>query len=170
MAAAQALMDEGLKVKIHVVGFDIGGSPEAVTQLKEVSRVGEGTFFQAEDAEGLTSALADAVKVTYSVYDENGKQIFSKPLSLESTELMSGTYRVEVALDPPLVQWVKIEKGKSSTVDVVRENKKFRITSPEGVAARAVPETKASEAETQPSKAVPAATQPETQPETQPAP
>ena len=172
VAAAESLMAAGLKVKIHVVGFDIGESPEALKQLEGISKVGKGLFYLAEDAAGLTDALAEAIKVTYSVYDEQGNLVFTKPLSLESNELMSGTYRVEVALDPPLVLNVAIAKGKTSTVDVIREKKKFRIESPEKVEGGPVIVPKEKAAETQPaaSETQPAETQPAIPPpaETQP--
>ncbi len=149
VGAAQALMDAGLKVKIHVVGFDISASPEAVTQLQGVAKVGNGLLYLAEDAQGLTDALAEAVKVTYSVYDAHGKLVFTKPLGLESNELMNGVYRVEVALEPPLVLWVTIDKGQTSTVEVLREQKKFRIESPQRTAAPSQAETAESAPETQ---------------------
>ena len=39
-----------------------------------------------------------------------------------------GTYKIEVALDPPLVlDNVTIEKDKTSTVEVIKEKKAFRM-------------------------------------------
>jgi hypothetical protein len=138
--AAQDLMAAGLKMKIHVVGFNISHSPEAVEQLKKVAETGQGKFFMAESAEDLSKALAEAVKVTYSVYDDQNRLAYTKPLGTESNELMSGNYRVEVALDPPLVlPAVKIQKGKTSEVNVIRQNKAFRIESAASVAPTSMP-------------------------------
>ncbi len=132
--AAQDLMSAGLKMKIHVVGFNVSSSPETVEQLKKVAEVGQGKFYTAENAEQMNRALAEAVKVGYSVFDEQGNQVYTKPLSQESTELMSGTYKVVVNLDPLLVlPAVKIEKGKTSAVEVIKQNKAFRIEAPGAV-------------------------------------
>ncbi len=132
--AAGDLMAAGLKMKIHVVGFDISRSPETVEQLKKVAEVGQGKFYTAENVEEMNKALAEAVKVSYSVFDEQGNLAYTKPLSTESNELMSGTYKVVVNLDPLLVlPAVKIEKGKTSTVEVIKQNKVFRIESPQAI-------------------------------------
>jgi hypothetical protein len=128
-------------MKIHVVGFNVSHDPQAVEQLKKVAETGQGKFFMAENAEELSQGLAEAVKVTYSVYDDQNRLVYTKPLGLESNELMSGLYRVEVALDPPLtLPAVKIEKGKTSVVNVIRQNKAFRIESP-SVVSSSIPST-----------------------------
>lgn len=133
--AAQDMVNAGLKMKIHVVGFNISHSPEAVEQLKKVAEVGQGKFYTAENSEEMGQALAEAVKVTYSVFDEQGNLIYTKPLGTESNELMSGNYKIVVALEPLLVlPAVKIEKGKTSIVEVIKQNKAFRIESPQTVA------------------------------------
>jgi len=138
--AAQDLMALGLKMKIHVVGFNIAHSPEAADQLKKVAETGQGKFFMAESAEELNKALAEAVRLTYSVYDDQNRLVYSKPLGVESNELMNGIYRVEVASDPPLVlPAVKIQKGKTSEVNVIRQNKAFRIESDAQVPAGTPP-------------------------------
>ncbi|MFO1518917.1 MAG: Ig-like domain-containing protein [bacterium] len=132
--AAQDLMAAGLKLKVDVVGFNVANAPDAVAQLKKVAEVGQGKFFSAESAEELQAALAEAVKVTYSVYDAQNRLVFAKPLGLESSELMSGVYRIEVALDPPLILIAKIEKGKTSVINVIKQNKAFRMESSSSVA------------------------------------
>jgi hypothetical protein len=138
--AAQDLVAAGLKLKIDVVGFNISHDPQAVEQLKKVAEVGGGKFFQVENTEELTQSLTEAVKVTYSVYDDQNRLVYTKPLGTESNELMSGNYRIEVALDPPLVlPAVKIQKGKTSEVNVIRQNKAFRIESAASVAPGSAP-------------------------------
>lgn len=138
--AAQAMIDAGLKTKIHVVGFDLAKSPEAVEQLKKVAEVGQGKYYTAANSQEMNQALAEAVKITYSLFDEGGNLIFTKPLGTESNEVMSGTYKVVVATDPLLVlPAVKIEKGKTATVEVIKQNKAFRIESPQAVAPGSPP-------------------------------
>ena len=127
MKAAEELVAAGLKVKIHVVGFDVAGSPEAVQQLQRVAEQGGGEFFLAKNAEELGSALQEAVSVSYSVFDDQGERIYTKPLGLESNELLSGRYRLEIDLDPPLAHEVTITKGETTVVEVVKEADTFRI-------------------------------------------
>ncbi len=155
--AAQDLVAAGLKMKIHVVGFDIARYPEAVEQLKKVAEFGQGKFYTAENSQQMSQAPAEAVKVSYSVFDADNKLLYTKPLGTESNELMSGNYRIEVALEPPLVLNVKIEKGKTSTVEVIKQNKAFRIESSEAIAAVAPPVAPAASPIPRPTASPPAA-------------
>lgn len=55
-AAVAALRDRGLKLVVHVVGFDVRGA--AVEQLQCIARAGGGGYFQADDTAGLRQALS----------------------------------------------------------------------------------------------------------------
>ena len=52
---AEELRRQGIKVIIHVVGFDVSG--EAAEQLKCIAEAGGGRYFQADTAESLAAAL-----------------------------------------------------------------------------------------------------------------
>jgi len=53
---AKQLREQGIKVVIHVVGFDVSGP--AVEQLQCIAREGGGQYFQADTAESLAAALS----------------------------------------------------------------------------------------------------------------
>lgn len=57
-AAAKALHEAGVGLKIHVVGFDI--KPEERAELECIAKAGGGRYFPADSAAGLNEALAKA--------------------------------------------------------------------------------------------------------------
>jgi len=57
-AAAKALHEAGVGLKIHVVGFDI--KPEERAELECIAKAGGGRYFAADSAAGLSEALAKA--------------------------------------------------------------------------------------------------------------
>jgi len=59
--AVTAMRDKGLKLVVHVVGFDVKGA--AAEQLQCIARAGGGGYFQANDTAGLRQALS-AIRTT----------------------------------------------------------------------------------------------------------
>ncbi len=55
-AAVAALRGKGVRVVVHVVGFDVRGA--VVEQLQCIARAGGGGYFQADDTAGLRQALS----------------------------------------------------------------------------------------------------------------
>jgi hypothetical protein len=125
--ASKDLIAAGLNLRVHVIGFDVAGSPETVAQLEEVAAAGQGKFLLAENAEDLSRAMLEAVQLSYSVYDEDGQLVYTRPLGPETNELLSGNYRVEIALDPPLALDVNVEREQTTLVEVIRDGGTFRI-------------------------------------------
>lgn len=112
--------------RVHVVGFDVGEDAEAVAQLRDVARAGGGSFSLAGDADQLERALEEAVTLSWSLYDEAGEAVLSRPLSLESHQVLSGTYRLELGTEPVVVlEGLEIERDGVSVVRVVREGAGF---------------------------------------------
>jgi Ca-activated chloride channel family protein len=54
-AIVAAMKEKGIKLVVHVIGFDVRG--EAVDQLKCIARAGDGSYFQADDTSALLQAL-----------------------------------------------------------------------------------------------------------------
>ena len=54
-AVVTALREKGLRLVVHVVGFDVRGS--AIDQLQCIARAGGGSYFHATDTAGLRQAL-----------------------------------------------------------------------------------------------------------------
>jgi Ca-activated chloride channel family protein len=57
-AVAEALHGRDVKLKVHVVGYDVSADAEAVAQLRCVAEKGGGQYFPADDVAGLSGALA----------------------------------------------------------------------------------------------------------------
>ncbi len=60
-AVAGDLIERGINVRVHVVGFDVDA--EARAQLECIAQKGNGKYFSAEDAEGLRRAAEEVVEV-----------------------------------------------------------------------------------------------------------
>ncbi len=57
-AVAGALIERGINVKVHVVGFDV--DEETRTQLQCIAEAGQGRYFDADSAEGFKDAVTQA--------------------------------------------------------------------------------------------------------------
>ena len=119
--ASRVLLEAGLDLKVHVVGFDVLGTPQAVEQLKQVAEAGGGRFFLAENADQLSQALQEAVRLNYSVWDDQGNLVVTHPVG-SPLEIMSGSYRVEIDASPPLrLDAVQVERGGSTVIELARD-------------------------------------------------
>lgn len=58
--AARAARESGVNLRIHVIGFDV--APQETEQLTCIAEAGGGRYFQADDAQELTLALAEVSK------------------------------------------------------------------------------------------------------------
>ncbi|MDG4548808.1 MAG: VWA domain-containing protein [Candidatus Contendobacter sp.] len=56
-AAVGSLLQQGIKLKVHVVGFDVGDNEKQ--QLMCIAQAGKGKYFAANNAEQLKSALTE---------------------------------------------------------------------------------------------------------------
>ena len=63
-ATAAALTQSAIDVRIDVVGFALGGA--SVRSLREISRNGQGRYFDAQDGEQLASSLEEAIEAALS--------------------------------------------------------------------------------------------------------
>jgi len=65
----QAAKDEGIDFKMHIIGFGLQG--EETTQLQCAAKAGRGQYYDAENAEALTSVLNEATEATVDEPDGN---------------------------------------------------------------------------------------------------
>lgn len=65
----QAAKNEGIDFKLHIIGFGLQG--EETTQLQCAAQVGGGQYYDAENAEALTSVLNQATEATVDEPDGN---------------------------------------------------------------------------------------------------
>jgi hypothetical protein len=121
-AAAKELIDAGLQVKFQVVGFDIGDE-ETRAQLKSIADISGGQYFDAAGADELKSALTEAVRLTYSVFDSGGREVYTDFVDSDSRRLKVGTYKVILNSEPPVfLDNVKIEQNKEINIEVIKRD------------------------------------------------
>lgn len=93
------MRDKGIDITLNIVGFAIGDA--ALEQsFADWAELGGGRYFSANDKQGLSDAIATALQVTYSVYDESGTKITTGTVGGDPVELEAGEYRIIVASSP----------------------------------------------------------------------
>jgi hypothetical protein len=95
VASAAALAAANPQLRIHVIGFDIGDEA-ATTTLREVARVGGGNYFDAADPAALSSALQEAVQLSYRVLDGDGAVVATGLVGGPALELAAGSYTLRL--------------------------------------------------------------------------
>jgi hypothetical protein len=93
--ASAAVLAANPQLRIHVIGFDIGDEAATAT-LREVARVGGGSYFDAADPAALSSALQEAVQLSYQVLDAEGKVVATGLVGGPAVELPAGSYTVRL--------------------------------------------------------------------------
>jgi Mg-chelatase subunit ChlD len=93
-AAIQGLRAGGMDVRVNVVGFAVD---EVVLKetFREWARLGNGGYFDAQNAEQLKSALRAALRPTYQVL-AGGKVVATGTVNGDPIELPAGAYQVRV--------------------------------------------------------------------------
>lgn len=88
--AVKDLIAKGFKVKVHAVGFNVDAKTQA--QLKAIADAGGGKYYDARDADGLSSSLKEVTRQALVV---------QKSSSVYGSEIKGGdSYETAVALPP----------------------------------------------------------------------
>ncbi|MGA9573764.1 MAG: VWA domain-containing protein [Lysobacterales bacterium] len=91
----EALREEGVQINLNIVGFAID-NVELAAQFKSWAELGGGRYFSASNQEGLSDALTEALKVSFTVYDQGGNEVATGQAGGETVKLEQGFYRVVV--------------------------------------------------------------------------
>jgi hypothetical protein len=94
-AEIEKLQKSGAGVRVSIVGFAIDEPNLAVT-FRQWAKAGNGAFFQANDAEGLSKALAQAMRPGFEVVDAKGQVVAEGVAGAESVKVMPGSYTVRL--------------------------------------------------------------------------
>lgn len=98
-AVLQSLADKGFAATLNIVGFAID-DPELAGRFRSWAALGGGRYFAANDEAGLSEAIADALRVSFTVYDGAGNEAAVGQVGGAPVELEQGTYRVIVHTRP----------------------------------------------------------------------
>jgi hypothetical protein len=96
----EALQAKGSQVNLNIVGFAID-DVELAAQFESWAELGGGRYFAANDQSGLSQSIEQALRVTYTVFDQGGNEVAAGQVGAEPVELERGVYRVVVNSAPP---------------------------------------------------------------------
>ncbi len=94
VAAVTALREQGVDMRIEVVGFAIADA-DTKRQLDAIATLARGRYRTAKDAPELKAALADAVRLAFTVEDQSG-MVARGMVGAERLCLEPGKYRINV--------------------------------------------------------------------------
>lgn len=98
-AAIQGLVDQGVEVRVNIVGFAL--DDEALrTQFRQWAELGNGAYFDATSASELGEALEQALQPPFRVLGADGEVVARGIVGGEPVAIPAGTYTVEVLSEP----------------------------------------------------------------------
>lgn len=126
-AAVAALMAQGIKVKLNVVGFALADAA-LKAELRRLAEQTKGQFVEAKDAKSLRAAIEQSLAVPYEVLDAAGTRIAEGMTGQTGIELPEGVYTVRVRADKPVdIARVRIEAQQRTTVELKKEGQELGV-------------------------------------------
>ncbi|WP_176883788.1 VWA domain-containing protein [Nocardioides sp. YR527] len=88
--AAQAIADQGIDLQIDVVGLSVSG--KARKQLECIAEKGNGTYYDADDAEGIGESISGASERALRPFEFTGTPVKGTPDSADAPLVKAGQY------------------------------------------------------------------------------
>ncbi len=121
------LQARGLKLRVNVIGFDVGRS-KTQAFLKQIAKQGGGVYFGATNARQLEKVLKHAFAISYVVYNYAGRVLAKGSVGGPAVELVAGTYRVVISGASTLtVNNVNVRNGRETLLRVTRKDGKNQV-------------------------------------------
>ncbi|WP_129642493.1 vWA domain-containing protein [Peristeroidobacter agariperforans] len=114
-AAIAALTKAGTTVRVNIVGFAIEDPKLAVT-FSHWASLGNGSYFDAKDAAGLSRALMQSLRPSFEVVTPQGQVIATGVTGGDPIAVMPGNYSVRIKGQTSRTQSVSIESKATATV------------------------------------------------------
>lgn len=114
-AAIAALTKAGTTVRVNIVGFAIEDPKLAVT-FSHWASLGNGSYFDAKDAAGLSNALTQSMRPSFDVVNPQGQVISTGVTGGDAVSVMPGNYSVRIKGQTSRAQSVTIESKATATV------------------------------------------------------
>jgi hypothetical protein len=114
-AAIEKLKQAGVAVRVNIVGFAIDDAKLAAT-FRLWSDTGNGAYFDAKDAAGLNTALAQAMRPGFEVVNAQGAAVADGLAGGDAVSVMPGTYTVRLQGQKSSPQPVTVKAKENSTV------------------------------------------------------
>ncbi len=100
---------------MSIVGFAIDEPNLAVT-FRQWASAGNGAFFEANDAAGLSNALALAMRPGFEVLDARGQVVAEGVTGPEKVRVMPGNYTVRLKGQQSTPKPVAVKQKETATV------------------------------------------------------
>jgi hypothetical protein len=114
-AAIAALTKAGTTVRVNIVGFAIEDPKLAVT-FSHWASLGNGSYFDAKDAAGLSKALTESMRASFEVVTPQGQVVATGVTGGDPISVMPGNYSVRIKGQNSRAQSVTIEPKATATV------------------------------------------------------
>jgi hypothetical protein len=114
-AEIEKLQKAGLSVRVSIVGFAIDDQKLALT-FRQWAKAGNGAFFEANDAAGLSSALAQAMRPGFEVVDAKGTVVAEGIVGGDPVKAMPGSYTVRLKGQKAAPQAVTVKQKETANV------------------------------------------------------
>jgi hypothetical protein len=99
-AVIQSLQEKGFDINLNIVGFAINDA-DLAAQFESWAELGSGEYFSAENQDGLSEAIEKALRIPFTVYDQDGNEVGAGHVGGQPLELERGMYNVLVRTQPP---------------------------------------------------------------------
>jgi len=99
-AVIETLREKGFELNLNIVGFAINDENLA-SRFESWAESGNGRYFAADDQSGLSEALESALRIPFTVYDQDDNEVTTGEVDGDPVELERGLYRVLVHSNPP---------------------------------------------------------------------
>jgi von Willebrand factor type A domain-containing protein len=114
-AEIEKLQKSGLGLRVSIVGFAIDEPNLAVT-FRQWAKAGNGAFFEANDAAGLSNALAQAMRPGFEVLDAKGQVVAEGVTGPDKVKVLPGTYTVRLKGQKSAAKPVTVKQKETATV------------------------------------------------------
>ena len=94
-ASVLALVEDGVNVRLNIVGFHID-ELGLQDEFERFAALGGGEYFDTRDSAGLSESLVQALAAPYRVYDRNDEEVGRGRVDGEALTLPPGRYRVVI--------------------------------------------------------------------------
>lgn len=124
---APAIKAAGLELKVNIVGFDIQEA-EGRQELESIARSTGGMYIDARNADELTGALGQTLKLEFVVLDAAGKEAGRGAVGGASIKLPAGDYTIRVLTSPrPVELKVTVKAGEKRELKLSKEGSAWAL-------------------------------------------
>jgi hypothetical protein len=122
--AARILVEQGLNVRVNVVGFALA-EEKTKEDMNRVAAITGGRFFDAQDRAGLLTSIRSAMTIPYEVFDESGERVATATTGGDLITLREGLYTVKLGAAEKAfeIPTVSVAEGRYTLIELHQKDK-----------------------------------------------